>query len=47
MLVMLKNKHTIYLVYMIENKDGILEIWIEGQPEPIYEKIEDVELICR
>ena len=46
MLIMLKNKHTIYQVCMIENKDGLLEIWIEDQPEPIYEKIEDIELIC-
>jgi len=46
MLVMLKNKHTIYQVYLIEKKDAVYEIWMEGQPEPIYENVEDIELIC-
>lgn len=47
MLVMLKTKHTVYQVYMLEKKDDKYEIWIEGQSEPIYEKVEDIELICK
>lgn len=47
MMILLKTKHTIYQVYMLEKKDDMYEIWIEGQPNPIYEKVEDVELICK
>ena len=47
MLVMLTNKHAIYQVYLIEKKGSQYKIWIEGQSEPIYENVEDVELICK
>ena len=42
MLVVLNTKHIIHQVYFIDKKDDMYEIWIEGQPEPIYEKVEDV-----
>ena len=47
MLVMLTNKHAIYQVYLIEKKGNQYELWIEGQSDPIYEDVEDVELICQ
>ena len=47
MLVTLKGGHAIYQVYMLAQYKDMYEIWIDGQPEPIYEKIENVELICK
>lgn len=47
MLVLLNNNHTIYQVYLIEKDGDEYKIWIEGQENPIYEKIANVQLVCK
>lgn len=47
MIVLLKNNHSIYQVYLVEIDGDEYKIWIEGEENPIYEKIADVQLICK
>lgn len=47
MLVLLNNNHSIYQVYLIEKDGDNYKIWIEGQADLIYEKVADVQLICK
>ena len=47
MLVLLKDNHSIYQVYLLEKDGDDYKIWIGGQKDPIYEKIADVQLVCK